>query len=225
MIGTAPRRLLWWVLPVLVLVAGLWLAYVILTLTPRFEGPAGKVAQNLDVSGVVNPVTAVLINFRGYDTLLEMAVLLVAMLGVWSLGGAPKLGVFEPGPVLGVLVRCMVPLLILVAAYLLWSGAHAPGGAFQAGSVLGAVGVILLLARWPVERGFYGVVLRLLLCLGLCVFAGVGAATVLAGRAFLQYPPSLAGGLILLIETAATLSIAITLAGLFLGGKPASEPV
>jgi multisubunit Na+/H+ antiporter MnhB subunit len=31
-------------------------------------------------------VTAVLLNFRGYDTLLEIAVLTVALVGVWALG-------------------------------------------------------------------------------------------------------------------------------------------
>ncbi len=31
-------------------------------------------------SGVEHPVTAVLLNFRGYDTLLEIAVLLLALL-------------------------------------------------------------------------------------------------------------------------------------------------
>jgi hypothetical protein len=37
---------------------------------------------------------------------------------------------------------------------------------------------------------------------------------------FLQYPPDLAGGLILFIEAVATLSIGVTLAALFLGGRP-----
>ena len=44
----------------------------------------------METSGVRNPVTAVLLNFRGYDTLLEMGVLLVALLGVWSLGTAAR---------------------------------------------------------------------------------------------------------------------------------------
>ena len=42
-----------------------------------------------------------------------------------------------------------------------------------------------------------------------------------AGLAFLQYPEGWAGVSILLIETAATLSIAATLALAYLGGRPA----
>ena len=39
-----------------------------------------------------NPVTAVLLSFRGYDTLLELAALLAALLGILALafvGGQP----------------------------------------------------------------------------------------------------------------------------------------
>ena len=42
------------------------------------------------------------------------------------------------------------------------------------------------------------------------------AGGLLAQGALLQYPPALAGGLILLIESGLTLSLALTLAGLFL---------
>ena len=47
---------------------------------------ADDVLANLQVSGVSNPVTAVLLNFRAYDTLLELAVLLAAVLGILALG-------------------------------------------------------------------------------------------------------------------------------------------
>jgi hypothetical protein len=47
----------------------------------------------------------------------------------------------------------------------------------------------------------------------------------LGGLAFLQYPEGWAGVSILLIESAATLSIAATLALAYLGGRPAGfEP-
>ena len=45
------------------------------------EGYDGApVAAHLAESGVTHPVTAVLLNYRGYDTLLEIAVLLLALL-------------------------------------------------------------------------------------------------------------------------------------------------
>lgn len=51
---------------------------------------AEVVAANIGQSGVLHPVTAVLLNFRGYDTLLEVAVLLLALLGVLAVVDRPN---------------------------------------------------------------------------------------------------------------------------------------
>ncbi|MEW6488432.1 MAG: hydrogenase subunit MbhD domain-containing protein, partial [Thermodesulfobacteriota bacterium] len=110
----------------------------------------GPVHAHLDASGAGNPVTAVLLNFRGYDTLLEVGVLLLVVAAAWSLGaprpgGAGRPGA-RPGPVLLAMVRVQVPLMAMLGAYLLWAGVQAPGGAFQAGVVVGASGVLGALA-------------------------------------------------------------------------------
>jgi multisubunit Na+/H+ antiporter MnhB subunit len=181
----------------------------------------GAISANLAASGVSNPVTAVLLNFRAYDTLLELAVLLTAVLGIFALGQANS-GYQPAGPVFDGLVRWLVPVLILTAGYLLWVGAHAPGGAFQAGATLAAAGVVLRLAgrsRTGLPDGF---VLRIVMAAGVGVFLLVGLTLLLLGRPFLGYPPAWAGSLILLIETAAMLSIAATLLLAFLGGRPES---
>ena len=49
---------------------------------------------NIAPTGVGNPITAVLMAFRAMDTLLEAIVLLLALIGVWSL--APDRGVGRP---------------------------------------------------------------------------------------------------------------------------------
>ena len=205
---------------VLLSVMAAGLGYAVLTLPSQTPGLGQWVAENLDSSGVSNPVTAVLLNFRSYDTLLEMGVLLLALLGVWSLGGIQKKRELSPGPVLDMLSRLLVPLLVLVAGYLLWVGAHAPGGAFQAGAVLAAAGVLLLLAGWRLGARCAGLPLRVALVLGLGMFVVVGTALILVGGRLLEFPPSFAAALILLIEVAATLSIGVTLVALFLGDRP-----
>lgn len=206
----------WLLLPVLTTV-GIGLSLAILSLPESPPGLQNTVAQHLEFSGVTNPVTAVLLNFRAYDTLLELAVLLLAVLGVWSLDVSVKPDDREPGLVLEGLTRLLLPLLILVAAYLLWIGSYGPGGAFQAGAVLSAAGILLVLAgrRTPVD--FYQPLLRLILVSGVSVFTAVGLSALLTARPFLQYPTEYAGGLILLIEGAATLAIGLTLTLLFIG--------
>ena len=63
---------------VLVLLFAGAIGWAILSLPTEWNGLGDRVADRLDESGVRNPVTAVLLNFRGYDTLLEIGVLLLA---------------------------------------------------------------------------------------------------------------------------------------------------
>ncbi len=170
-------------------------------------------------SGVSNPVTAVLLNFRAYDTLLELAVVLTAVLGILALGRMrPALA--PAGALLAGLTRWLVPLLIVTSGYLLWVGAHAPGGAFQAGAMLAAAMILLHLARLPGQPGMDPQLLRLVLVIGLAVVIGVGLVMMLVNGGFLIYFTASAGVVILLIETAATLSIAAALTLAYIGGRP-----
>lgn len=178
----------------------------------------GQVTANLGESGVAHPVTAVLLNFRGYDTLLEVAVLLLALLGVFALShhATSRAHPAAPAhPVLQTLARLLAPLMVLVAGYLLWIGAHAPGGAFQAGAVLAAAGVLLRLAGLLPGWAHPGRLLRGGLALGLLIFLAVAVAVLPQGE-LLRYPPAVASSLILLVEAGLTLSIGLTLAGLYL---------
>jgi multisubunit Na+/H+ antiporter MnhB subunit len=181
---------------------------------------ADQITAQLPNSGVGNPVTAVLLNFRAYDTLLELAVLLAAVLGILALGPA-RVPYQAAGPLLDGLIRWLVPLLILTAGYLLWAGAHAPGGAFQAGAMLAAAAVMLRLGGRTIAGLPRAPMQRILLTAGIAAFVLVGVTTTGLGLAFLQYPGGWSGGLILLIEAAATLAIATTLALAYIGGRPA----
>lgn len=175
--------------------------------------------ERLPGTGVSNPVTAVLLNYRAYDTLMELAVLLAALLGIWSLGPAAP-GFQRSGAVLAGMVSWVVPLLIVTGGYLLWVGGYAPGGAFQAGALLGAAGVIVRLAGDP-RAGLPGEgAQRWLLVLGVLVFTLVGLGLMAFGAGFLTYPPKFAKWLILLIEMAATVAIGVALAAAYVGGRP-----
>ena len=198
---------------------GALVGWVVLTL-PEATGLREAVSAQMDRSGVAHPVTAVLLNFRGYDTLLEVAVLLLALIGTWSLRLAPpERSRDRPGLVLRELVRLLVPLLVVIAGYLLWLGAHAPGGAFQAGALLAAAGVLLMLAEARPLGSLPVAALRLLATLGVGVFLAVALLAMGQGR-LLEYPAEWAGGLILAIESAATVSIGLALAYLFRGDEP-----
>lgn len=196
---------------------GLGLGYAVVSLPEQADGLRGAVDDQLAQSGVSHPVTAVLLNFRGYDTLLELAVLLLALLGAWSLASAPERATLAAtvSPVQAALARVLAPVMLLVAGYLLWVGASAPGGAFQAGAVLAAVWVLWRLGENGGGGCLHGNGLRPGAVLGLAVFVTVAGVVMVAGANLLQYPVDWAGELILLIELAATWSIAVILASLF----------
>lgn len=190
-------------------------------------GPAlpDLLAEVMPVSGIGHPVTAVLLDLRSYDTLLEIGVLVVA--GVVGLSMANTRALEEPqlrtsDSLLHALLRWFVPLMLLFSGYLLWAGADRPGGAFQAGAVLAATGVLMRLGGVPMRFLQPGLLLRSGLVLGFTVFLLVALFSVMAGDAFLAYPPALAKPLIIAIEAVLTLSIAMVLLSLFVAA-PVSE--
>lgn len=197
---------------------GAALAWAVLSLPAGGAGLAPVVHEHLGVSGVENPVTAVLLNFRSYDTLLEISVLALAMTAVWSVGTFQPLSADAPGLVLAHLVKIVVPFMVLLGGYLLWVGSQSPGGAFQAGLVFAAAVLLTMLAGTEPPRLLLGRTLRALMMLGLLVFLAVGAGQLLFGRHMLAYPEPWAKTLILVIEAAAAISIGVILPAAFRGG-------
>ncbi|WP_022961514.1 hydrogenase subunit MbhD domain-containing protein [Halopseudomonas pelagia] len=205
-------------------IAGLVLGLLVLVLLGQAVMPLpggqsslpGEVMRALDDSGASHPVTAVLLNFRAWDTLLELIVLLLALLGVRQLRPhTPALP--AAWPLLRAWSRVLAPLTVMVGGYLLWRGSHAPGGAFQAGAILAAGAVILRLGGILPHIGWQHWWLRALVLLGVALFSLVAAASAWLGDGWLVYPQQWSGGLILMIEIAATLSIAAALMLLVIG--------
>ncbi|MDZ4349293.1 MAG: hydrogenase subunit MbhD domain-containing protein [Xanthomonadaceae bacterium] len=205
-------------LAVLSALLALALGKALLGLPDPLPGAGALALAGLDDTGLGNPVTAVLLLFRGYDTLLEMLVLLVAWLGAATaaaiLPSPPEPIELRTVPLLDALLSVLVPTTVLVGGYLLHVGGRAPGGAFQAGAVLAAAGIVLALSgrlrpepqtNWPQA---------LTLILGAGAFAALGTAALAFGAAAMSLTGLWA---VYLIETAMTVSIAMTLVLLFLG--------
>ncbi|UPJ45433.1 DUF4040 domain-containing protein [Bradyrhizobium sp. 40] len=202
------------------------LGIAILLLPDPAPSLALAVVSNAGATGLANPVTNVLMAFRGMDTMLEKVVLLLAIVGVWSLASDGAWG-GRPGPrheadpdgVLAFLARLLPPAGIVIGVYMLWTGADHPGGAFQGGAVLASMWLLAIMAGLTDTPPVSSRGLRVVLTAGPGLFLLVGLGGLFFASAFLAFPDEFAKPLILGIEIAMISTIAATLA-LLLAGPP-----
>ena len=189
-----PARLAAGALCILVSIA---LGIVVFSLpdVPPTLAPMAK--ENLASSGLGNPVAGVLFVYRALDTLLEKVVLLLALVGVWSLaqdqawGGKPGLRVYaQPNSILVFLAQVLPPIGIMVGIYMFWAGANRPGGAFQGGTVLAAMWLLVMMARLREVPTINVLWVRQLLVVGPAIFLLIG----LLGFVFAEFLSCLPAG-------------------------------
>ena len=165
--------------------------------------PADSIASwfldnSVSGGGGSNVVNVILVDFRGFDTFGEITVLAIAALGIYALLENLRL----PGPVsdnagrpwdadshpiiMATFARLLLPLALLVSAFIFLRGHNLPGGGFIAGLVTAialimqylANGVTWTHARLPARTHPW-------IAAGLIVALLTGLASWLFGRPFL----------------------------------------
>jgi multisubunit Na+/H+ antiporter MnhB subunit len=168
--------------------------------------------SHLDETGVSNIVTAVLLNYRAYDTFIEFAVFLCVAIAVlpYMLDTPILTAKLQEESQVLLIAKVFIPLTIIMAGYLLWIGSSKPGGAFQASALLAGCLVLLSLANVQVIN-FTKLRYRLLMSSGLIAFITSIVLLYLHSSSFIAFPVELAGAVILAIEFFATFAIALIL--------------
>lgn len=177
---------------------------------PDFADPASPasshlspyyITQTMTDTAVPNMVTAVLADYRGFDTMFETAVIFVAGLTVVAIlrrRGAPLAAPRPNGvritagyrdDIIRFVARIMLPYMQLFALYVLAHGHTSPGGGFQGGVILGASFILMAITydlqtvlirmseKWNLFLGSFGVL----------IYAGIGFLCLLLGANFLDY--------------------------------------
>lgn len=145
--------------------AGLMAGYVPdaeLNATARYY--AERSASDL---GAQNIVTAIIVTYRGLDTLGEVTVLFLtaAIVGL-VLKQNRQQGTGQPerllpsGELLQTGSRLLLPLILLFGVYIFVNGHLTPGGGFQGGVIL-ASAILLLLLTDPLRRFSHGLLARI----------------------------------------------------------------
>jgi multicomponent Na+:H+ antiporter subunit B len=211
---------------------------------PKFGDPQSPASTHLSnryiseayhTTHVYNMVSAILADYRNFDTMFETTVVFTAGTSIFlilrlPLGGlarrrskaevAPKLSPVPRDPILEMACRVLFPPIQLFGFYVLTHGHYSPGGGFQAGVILGASFILLAigfdlkasLSRMP-EALF-----KPLSALGVAFYIGLGFLCLLLGGEFLNYealrsiapflgPEDIRSEGILLVECGVTLTV------------------
>lgn len=175
-----------------------------------------------EAAGVSHPVTAVLLNYRSLDTLLEIAVLVVAAYATGAVGGERLGRIAAADPVRRALAVVLVPVVLVLAIWVLVAGSVQPGGAFQSGALIGAALVIARLCGIPftTPRGRVAVAVYGSSLLAFIALAVLGLA--LTGS-WLGLETAWAGSAILAIEAVLAVGIGVALAAVFAAAGAVDE--
>lgn len=159
------------------------------------------ITKTFPESSVPNMVTAVLADYRGYDTMFETVVIFVAGIAIMSIlrrkpldhlkdkGKETRTYKKDPDLIIDTTCRLMIPIIQLFALYVVAHGHHSPGGGFQGGVIFGASFILLALSRdlqaaqrWVPEKRVLN-----LAGIGILIYSGFGFACMLLGSNFLDY--------------------------------------
>jgi multicomponent K+:H+ antiporter subunit A len=106
-------------------------------------------SNTVSLGGGANAVNVIIVDFRAFDTLGEIAVLGIAAIAIFSLLSQPASSMPQHVPVarphslmLALVSRLLLPLAVVVSVFLFLRGHNQPGGGFIAGLVL-AIALIL----------------------------------------------------------------------------------
>ncbi len=147
---------------------------------------------------VPNVVTAVLADYRGYDTMFETVVVFVAGIGILAVlkGSSPR-HILEERPltpgdddlITVMTCRIIAPVIQLFSLYVIAHGHHSPGGGFQGGVMFGASFILIALTcglpaalqRLSLNKAI------LLAVVGVGIYSGTGLLCMAMGQNFLDY--------------------------------------
>ncbi|MGM0985823.1 MAG: monovalent cation/H+ antiporter subunit A [Pseudomonadota bacterium] len=155
-------------------------------------------ANSVPGGGGTNVVNVILVDFRGFDTLGEITVLGIAAVAVFAftrdlhlkervVETQPGHWVAEPHPImLSTVARLVLPIALLLSAYIFLRGHNLPGGGFIAGLITAVALTLQYMAGglvWAQERMLTA--FRPLIGAGLLIAVATGLGSWLFGYPFL----------------------------------------
>ncbi len=221
----------------LVFTAGIAFLFLVLAVEVGLGDPAPGIGEQILAAapgefGATNIVTAVLLGYRGIDTLGELSILFAAATAAGLvLGRGVRSARRDPagGFILRSGVDLLFPLLVVVGLYIIVHGHLTPGGGFQGGVILAAAFFLPLLARPGTSLNHTAI--AVIEGLAGAAFIAIGLWALMDNGDFLrqllgQGAPGelLSAGTLPLLSTAVGLKVGAELAGLMAAIADAEAP-
>lgn len=191
------------------------------------ETVAGSYLSNTPAkTKVSNVVTAIVVNYRGLDTLGEVTVLFLASTGLASIlyrrkreeEDAERLSL-PSSRIMRTGARVLFPAIVLLGIYVFIHGHLTPGGGFQGGTIV-ATGFLLMLISYKGFNTDHNTMVWVESLAGLS-FVGIGIWGLISGNTFLENIPEtgvlnslISGGLIPIIYIVVGFKVAVELTGI-----------
>lgn len=145
--------------------------------------------NGVEDTGAINLVTAILFDYRGFDTLGEATVIFIAALTI-SLLASPKrifVAYTNFSSIVFQSISFIIPFLYLLGIYLMFYGHLSPGGGFAGGVIIATIFILLTITfgiRYSKEEEVMQTKSRMenIGALGFILIGGLG---ILAGHNFL----------------------------------------
>ena len=194
------------------------LSFLLLNIKPFENSLENMVKNEMINSQISHEITSILLDFRSLDTLLEVAVIFLALIGIKTISPLFRYKPLSfPLLITDTYVSLIFPVIVIVAFYILTSGAYQSGGAFQASAILAGGFIIIRLTKPDYLNNIKELLLRFFYSIGLLYFILIGIFTLFNGN-FLEYPKEYSYYLIVSIESFLTISLSVILANYFING-------
>ncbi len=174
---------------------------------------------------VANVITAIVVNYRGFDTLGEVSVLFLAATGLGSIlyrrrkEGEHDEAISQPSSqLLQAGSKLIYPAILVLGAYVFIHGHLTPGGGFQGGAII-ATGLLLMMMSYKDFKMNHTVLTWIESVAGI-TFVSIGIGGLIIGKTFLEnflavgtLNDLFSGGIIPIIYIAVGFKVAAELAG------------
>ncbi|RKY78768.1 cation:proton antiporter [candidate division KSB1 bacterium] len=175
-------------------------------------------SKNLE-EGSANEVTSIVVNYRGFDTLGEVTVLFISIIGLTLLmRGINNKKIREPSLILKTGTTFLSPLIVLFGIYVFVHGHLTPGGGFPGGAII-ASGILLLIIGLESFQ-FNSVLSKSIESLAGLAFVGIALAGLFVKKSFLaNFMPT---GTVGYLYSAGMVALIYIVVGLKVGAELAS---